>query len=587
MRGFMVLGLVLACGSAASASEVASLPIREVTAFKDGHALVVRSGVAEVSPDGDVVLADLPRPVLGTFWAHDDEDRARLASVAVERTMAPSTRPAITVVDLLRANIGRHISFRDPSGEMRSGVLLDVLEREPSVGADERARAPVWNGYAWVQPPGLSPGAAQRVALIQEQGAVAALPIDEVRDVRFEGDAPSGEIVEDVETERMTLDLEWEGDPGDSAAVTLMYLQRGLRWIPSYRITMLDGGRARIELQATLVNELADLDRVTLHAAIGAPVFEFEHTLDPLALRESLDQLGLFFQRATDGRTGALLSNALMGQGARMSEAQAAPASGGGAAAPSLAGGERAEDLFVFTVRDVTLARGARMTLPLVSYEVEVESLYRLDLAPSPPVQGLRQFDTQQQRDLARLLARPTPRHLLRIRNENDGMYPITTAPALVVKDGRTLAQGMLTYAAPGASIDLEVGRAVDIAIDTDERETDRTVNALRFDGSDYSLVEVGFEAEVVNRKPHAVTIEIHKLAFGAPVSVGQDGEAIRRSVFGDAFDGWADGDPWWRSYGWPHYWHRLNGAAEFVWTIELDAGAATTLNASWQYYWD
>ena len=81
--------------------------------------------------------------------------------------------------------------------------------------------------------------------------------------------------------------------------------------------------------------------------------------------------------------------------------------------APSLAGGERAEDLFVFTVRDVTLAHGARMTLPLISYEVAAESLYRVDLPPGPPAQGLRHLSTQQQRELARLLARPTPRHLL------------------------------------------------------------------------------------------------------------------------------------------------------------------------------
>src|SRR5205814_1266152 len=45
------------------------LPIREITVFKDGHDLVIRSGPATFDAQGVADLDAPPNPVLGTFWA--------------------------------------------------------------------------------------------------------------------------------------------------------------------------------------------------------------------------------------------------------------------------------------------------------------------------------------------------------------------------------------------------------------------------------------------------------------------------------------------------------------------------------------
>jgi hypothetical protein len=42
-------------------------------------------------------------------------------------------------------------------------------------------------------------------------------------------------------------------------------------------------GQATISLQATLVNELADLQGVTVHLVVGVPTFMFKETVDPMA----------------------------------------------------------------------------------------------------------------------------------------------------------------------------------------------------------------------------------------------------------------------------------------------------------------
>src|SRR4029450_6510854 len=62
-------------------SAVSSLPVREVTVFKDGHALILHEGPLAVDGAGNVLLDALPAPVLGTFWPFSSDPGARLASV--------------------------------------------------------------------------------------------------------------------------------------------------------------------------------------------------------------------------------------------------------------------------------------------------------------------------------------------------------------------------------------------------------------------------------------------------------------------------------------------------------------------------
>ncbi|MCA9305080.1 MAG: hypothetical protein R3B46_04110 [Phycisphaerales bacterium] len=561
----------------------AEMPIREVTAFKDGHALVLRSGVIGVGASGEVVLEDLPRPVMGTFWAQSGTAAARLASVSVARTVIEESRPATSIEDMLRANIGKRIAFRHRTDDRREGTLINVIEREW-----DATPQPVVNNYGRVTRYPNQSG-VQRLALIRQENAVAAIPVLEIVDLLFLDAAPETTIVEQVEQERMTLDLAWNGGPASEADVSLMYLQRGVRWIPSYRVTMLDDGHVRIELQATIVNELADLDDVTMHFAVGVPSFAFEQTLDPIALRESMDALGMYFTRADEGQTAGMFSNAIMAQSARrLAEGVVGDNSGGSAdTPPELTGSERAEDLFVYTARHITLAKGARMVIPLASYVSPAESVYRLDLPATPPSMAWRNFQNEQQREIAKMLAEPRARHILRITNESPDALPITTAPALVVKDGRALAQGLITYTSPGATVDLEVGVAVDIAVETDEVEGSRAARNLEWNDNHYARIDIAFDAELKNRKPHPVRLEVRKFAFGLPDDVSAPGEFDALSVFA-AEDAWTNAEyQWWRWYSWPWYWHRLNGAARYTWTIDLEPGASTTIEAKWHYFWN
>ncbi|MEZ6164451.1 MAG: hypothetical protein R3B67_08460 [Phycisphaerales bacterium] len=139
---------VLLCGGVSShcvaATPQGELPITEITAFKDGHALVVRAGAVALDAQGDAMLTDLPRPVLGTFWADEREERASLASVVSERVEQAETLTASSISALLRANIGARIAFLDPRNELREGVLREIIQPGDTCRADSDTLGLEW-----------------------------------------------------------------------------------------------------------------------------------------------------------------------------------------------------------------------------------------------------------------------------------------------------------------------------------------------------------------------------------------------------------------------------------------------------------
>ncbi len=214
-----------------------------------------------------------------------------------------------------------------------------------------------------------------------------------------------------------------------------------------------------MKLQATLLNELADWEDISVNLVVGVPTFAFKDTLDPTALQESVAQLSQYFQTDAARRNSPLASqfaNAIMTQTIRATEYRPAAESGeGGLLGPELGDAGKSEDLFVFNVPHVTLKKGERMVLPIAEFTLPYKDLFTLDVPFAPPPELRGNLNSEQQRELARLLDAPKVMHKIRLTNTSK--YPLTTAPALLIRQGRLLAQGLMTYTSPGAHVDLPV----------------------------------------------------------------------------------------------------------------------------------
>ncbi|MFP4356472.1 MAG: hypothetical protein ACLFUJ_15265 [Phycisphaerae bacterium] len=556
-----------------------SMPIREVTVFKDGHALVLHQGKMAIQGDQELVMDYLPTPVLGTFWPFTAQgEKAKLKAVVASQRRVVQRQTAMSIPELVRANLGKDVLIEEvPAGQVEEvtvyqAKILRLLHR--TVEEQERNA-----------PPNSGPKTTQysAIVMLQTSRGTKALPMDRILSLTVLGE-PASEL--ENETFRNTLTMKLAG-ADKTAQVGLMYVQKGLRWIPNYKIDLDGEGQATVELQATLINELADLEGVTANLVVGVPNFAFADKIDPMGMQQSLANLSQHFRR--DSQTAYGFSNAIMTQRAQAGGAYESAPRGGRAPnlGPEVGTGSKNEDLFVFPVDNITLAKGERMTIPIATYKLPYTEVHTLDIPFTPPKEIWRHFNSSQQRQLAEMYRKPKVQHKIRLTNESKA--PITTAPALILLKGRVLAQTMSTYTPIKGEVDLKIGTAVDVTVKKSDEESKREPDAATFRGHKYMKVNLKGEIKLTNHKDKQIRLEVTRSVLGNVVSANMDGQTRMLNVFEDDsfLPNMNDNRPhWWGWYSWPWWWHHFNGVGQVEWDLQLKAGQSETLSYTWNYYW-
>jgi hypothetical protein len=574
---------------AAPLSALAKMPVKEVTIFKDGHAFVMHAGKMPTNAEGNVEMDYLPTPVLGTFWPYSTNKQATLNSVTASTRKVVAERTALTVREMIEANVGAdvlitEVQIGDPEKKGPPPSYRATIAGVPAQSGEELEE---------LSPPNAGPKLPVKsnlVLLKLADGGTVVTSFDRIQNVTFLG-ALKPKVGQEEFRNLLTLKMNWaDGKPQKEAELGLMYVQRGIRWIPNYKVTIDGKGKATVNLQATLINELTDLEDATCNLVVGVPSFQFKDMVDPMALQsvvarvaQALDE-NLF----SNGQT-QVLSNAIMTQTPGRARPVAREAQPGAAAdlGPDVSGGEQADDLFVFTVNHVTLKKGQRMVLPVSEFTINYTDVYTLEVPFSPPADFRKQFNTQQQADVARLLNAPKAMH--KVRLENTSKFPLTTAPALVVRENHVLGQSMMTYTSKGASVDLPVTTAVDVQVRKSERETKRVPNAMRFDGDQFMSVDAEGKITLNNFRSEPVKVEVTRYVLGSVGEVDQGGKVDTTNTLEDGNSvTFVPGNypAWWSWYSWPSWWGRVNGTGRIQWSVTVTPEKPVELSYKWKYFW-
>ncbi|WP_020473534.1 hypothetical protein [Zavarzinella formosa] len=579
-----VLILLLACGAghaepAAPLGALAKMPVKEVTVFKDGHAYVVHQGTMPVDSSGNVLLDLLPTPVLGTFWPYSLDKKATLQSVTAGRRRVKVERTAMTLRELIEANAGAEVIVTEGTKPSYQATIVRFLTRS----AEELDATLPPTGVEHVPMKG-------NILLLKTIEGTRAVPVEQLTDVKFVGKYDT-KVSDEEFRNLLTMKLDWGGQPpANTAEVGMAYVQKGIRWIPGYRIELDAKGKAVVKLQATLLNELTDLKDATINLVVGVPSFYFKDTTDPIALSQAVAQLSTYFQ--TDASTQFALSNSMMTQVARGGEVRKSrtPPGGGGAAPVDLgpeieAKGNQSEDLFVFTVKNVTLAKGQRMVLPVSQHNLEYKDIYTLDVPYAPPLELRRQVNNPQTAELLKLMNAPKVLHKIRLMN--GGQQPLTTAPALILRDGKVLSQGMMTYVSKNGSVDLTLTTAVDVRVKKNDKESKRTPNAATFNGDAFWRIDIASSIELTNQSGKPIEVEVTRYVLGNVDKAGEGAKAEMVNLLEDDDGTHHIGRPdWWSYYPWPVWWGHFNGVGRVTWTAKLTPGQSAEQAYSWHYYW-
>ena len=559
---------------------LARMPVKEVTVFKDGHAFLLHSGRMPVDEEGNVVMDYLPNPVIGTFWPFSTDARARLSAVTASQRKVLVERTALLLKELVEANIGAEVLVTEAGTAAPVSYKATIVDVPAQSGDELEATGTPYSGEKLTQ--------KSNLVLLKTGTGVKVVSMDRILDISFLGNYRKALPREELRN-LLTLKLEWAGDkPQKEAQVGLLYLQRGIRWIPNYKIVIDGKGKAVVTLQATMINEIADLDDVTAHLVIGVPTFEFKGTNDPISLQQTVAQLSGHFRQ--DAQTGYGFANAIMTQQAlsmddsRLRQESERPSTMD--IGPEVAESGKNEDLFVFTVKHVSLRKDQRMVFTIGEFTMHYQDVYTLDIPFAPPMEVWRNIDGGRQTELARLLNAPKVQHKIRLFNKSE--YPLTTAPALILRDERVLAQGLMTYAAPGDETDLGITASVDIRMKKIDNETKRTPNAVTFQGDQYGRIDLAGKITLTNFRDDAVEVEVTRHVLGNVESAGNKGRIDMVNVFEDpSFSSGPGPMPsWWGWFSWPWWWHHFNGVGRITWTVELTPNKPQELTYSWNYYW-
>lgn len=524
------------------------LSTERVIVFKDGYCLVIKHGTAVADDNGDVFTDDVPdAAVLGTFWAVPDE--GRLVSMhagwkTTEETLDKQF-PCRETIEILLANKGQTARIELHDKTLVTGTIHEVLVDRTAVPVADAAReaAGLMSGMSSIRAPGarrLPIDATESQTLTSISGGNFVMRTDEgdvllaaanvrwlsIKDMKTT-------VAKTVKTTRHTKRLSFRLPEGKKRqSLALMYFRPGVRWIPTYRVNLGEkAGKkvANISLQAEILNEAEDLVDVPIDIVVGVPNFRFRGTPSPLVLEATLRNALVAAAPAIMGQAmdNNSFSNAMYSQRSgefRRNAAQANDAADGGIVnLPGELTATGTQDLFVYKLPKITLARGERSAVSIFNADCPYRDLYtwdvhvnRQDIEASPSGAGVVSPLT---------LSKNEVWHQVVLTNTTN--LPWTTGAAMVTQGNQPLSQELLTYTPPKDDCRVPVTIAIDARGSYDEKELGRDLKALQWDGFNYARIEKEAVVHLCNNKKTDLEVEITLRVGGKVTTATEDGTVV------------------------------------------------------------
>ncbi|MFA7236903.1 MAG: hypothetical protein WC058_08565 [Phycisphaeraceae bacterium] len=217
--------------------------------------------------------------------------------------------------------------------------------------------------------------------------------------------------------------------------------------------------------------------------------------------------------------------------------------------------GQQAEDLFLYPIARLTLRQNETATIPLFTASMPYEHVYTWKISDM-----LDQND-QYRREQDERNAAPRQEEVWHVcRLTNAGKMPLTTAPAMFVKNGQIVGQNICYFTNVGDTSDIRINRALRIAADQGEFEVSRERNSAQYYGYRYDKVTVRGELKLISHLADQVKVEVTKQLSG-DVTENKDNAQVIDTAKGL---------------------RAVNARHQLIWKIDIQPGRTSTL--TYQY---
>ena len=494
--------------------------VKRVAVFKNGYAFTYREGEAQIS-NGWAYTTNAPIGVLGTVWGYSTSPNVKVMQLLASQTEKSEIERVATITEILLANEGARIRFIDSYSKSFEGTF-EILGRNwlknPVAGNDTSSLYPQDN---------------VTIALKTETGTIL-FPVSSIRNIEIIGQ-PKMEKTKLSKENRLGIKVEGASD-GQNINLGIAALERGIRWIPAYRVEVKGSPvkEAKLELEAMLINELADLQNSEVYFVVGVPHFLFQETMSPLSMNTAFAGVSSYFQSGTRNNRRDSYSNAIMSQ---QSTADSNYSNDGDDVSPTISEEEKvstfsAEQLFLYQANNINLKKNERASLRLFSLTVPATEVFEWTLNDAPQTQQ-RYLEYSNSSTTTPLLQDLSSKVWYALRLKNQTGMPWTTAPAITFREWKPIGQDMLSFTPIGGENILRVTPATEVIGSHKLEEKSRTQTELRYGGSNYTfdLVTVEGTIKLRNIKKEAVELVLTRNMVGEVVSATDAGKISREGL--------------------------------------------------------
>lgn len=428
--------------------------------FKNGLAVVKR----EVKVDGAGMyrLDDVPDAIHGTFWI---ESNAKVEAFLKKRDV-PVPEDQIQDGSLQEIFQGKKVT-----------VFFNGSKMPPATGTvpkmDKRARAddPQPNRFFVLK--------TAKGFMYINVGEVAAVETDEAGAKAMRSKA--------------TLILA-VGKSEKAPVVHVSYLANGLAWAPSYQLDVSDPKKMGIEFATVVRNELSDFADAEISLISGYPSIEFAHVASPLQAQTSWQR---FFQEIARPSGGG--DFAIFGQGGRLTNNFHSTARS--ITLGAIPAGEGV-DLHFQPIGKRSLKQGEALSLTIDTGKTDYERIIEWNVTRPVGDLGLREASKDDMWDV--------------LAFKNPFKFPLTTAPAMIVADGRFNGQRTCFWTNAGEETRVKVTRSLSIRTSSmEELDKARSLERVAVGRRDYSKIYIKGELKLNNHRKEVVKVHVAYNARG------------------------------------------------------------------------
>lgn len=430
----------------------------EAAIFKTGQCLVVRE-VPLKKGTHRYRLDVLPDAFDGTVW-YSTPKNAQISGLEtkIELKSVKKQSAALTPLERLIGNVNQVVTLRTKSKEVITGRLLSVSDPQKPV-----------------------------VAIESKGGETSFIAVDEIASISGPGMKKTLETTQ----RSYTVGIEFQAVANAPVKARIITLEYGAVWASNYLLDLTSPGQGELTGKAQIAAGSLALNRAKVKVLSGTPNMMTSGKFDLAAgygsamsyvygnqgsyeqFRKSpIDPFAMLPNYVTpvnrtpypDGLFRGGRPNSLQG-GASMDFISYDPTDNSIVVSDPIRDyrqsyandkpltPDRMESIYAYSLGELTLARGSRLTKSLFQQPTAVESLVKWEAMWSEP-------------DVVTSV----------LRVKNTGLQPWTSGPVFIVRENVPLSQVEMPFTSPNKTADLSTGKVQDIIVQRLEREVSREV---------------------------------------------------------------------------------------------------------------